>query len=127
MATKYQDSTPQRKVWKVGQVNDPFAWNTWGYDSGLIALKVDGGITSGTIVFEGYVGFKDEDGTVWGDWYPVAATDVLTGDKYASYGFHRGTNALLSKIVGFSQFRVRESMPLAGEGSVQITLAFHAV
>ena len=128
MATKYQDSTPQRKTWEVGAVNKPLTYTTWGYDSVLVAFITDENIEAGCIVFEGYLGYKplDHPEEEWGSWYRISGVDVLTGERV---GYYRpwGNDAYLIKTIGFSQFRVREDVPLEGSGKLEVSLACHAV
>lgn len=125
MGTKYQDSTPKRAIWTVGSHNKPHAWNTWGYDNVLVAFKVEGNITGGNITFEGYLGFNPPEEAEWGDWYTLSGRDVLTY-KTDMIIPKAGKAAFIVKIIGFSQFRVREATPLEGEGSVQVAMACHA-
>lgn len=127
MATKYQDSTPQRLIWKVGAENKPHQYTTWGYDSVLVAFKVDKGIAQGLISFEGYLGFKIPDtNEEWGDWYSLQGENTRSSEKYTRYDLRSGSAAFWVKTVGFSQFRTGLLEPLEGQGEVQVALACHA-
>ncbi len=128
MGTKYQDSTPQVKQWTVGSPNKPHAYYTWGYDTVLVTLKVDEGITHGSVAFEGYMGFKYDDGKEWGDWFSLGAIDVAypAAESVREYDLTEGSSAFWVKTIGFSNFQVRAVEKLEGEGKVQIGLACHA-
>lgn len=125
MATKYQDSTPQMRIWKAGQVNDPHGWTTWGYDSVLVTL-VSRELTQGKLVFEGYVGFEPRDERAWGNWFELSGKDVYENTTIRGLEVSDGKVAILFNTIGFSQFRVREEEKLVGDGEVEIALACHA-
>lgn len=128
MATKYQDSTPQRTIWRVGQENLPHAWNQWGYDTTLYTFDASEGIIGGEVAIEGYCGFHDEDNTEWGSWFDLRVIDVATGEQGIGIAIDgAGKKAYWVKTVGFSQIRARLTKPLQGEGQVQVVLACHAV
>jgi hypothetical protein len=128
MGTKYQDSTPQVKTWEVGAPNKPHAYYTWGYDTVLVTFKVPEGITGGKVAFEGYMGFKYEDGKEWGDWFSIGGIDTSypLSESVREYDLTDGTVAFWCKSIGFNNFQARLVEPLEGDGSVQIGLACHA-
>lgn len=126
MGHKFQDSTPIHATWNAGDKNKALPYYSWGYDSILVAFDVPKSITGGSIVFEGYLGYADEDATKWGDWYQVGAYDASDEKLYKEYDLSEGSKAFYATIIGFSQCRARLTSKLEGEGSVHVGLACHA-
>lgn len=126
MGHKFQDSTPKQVTWQVGDKDKVLQGYGWGYDSMLVTVSVDKGITGGKLTFEGFCGFTDLEQGKWGEWFRIGAYDVLDEKPYKEYDLPKGSQAFYCTIVGFSQSRVHLIDEVKGEGQVVVAIASHA-